>query len=130
MTQLDEHRANWITAAGEAFTAIRLVTGYGRRMAQPLDQDTAYAVTQLADMLHNIGAFATGDGWSSTSFHTPESLERVRASTRALEQRYHDGLPVLRNRDFYHEKPRLIARMVQRITGNRRGITHPGRVHR
>lgn len=116
MTQLDEHRAHWITAAGEAFTAIRLVTGYGRRVAQPLDQETTYAVTQLADMLHNIGAFATSDGWSSTSFHTPENLERVRAASSALVERYRHGLPVLRNYVLAPmERPGLIARIAQTI---------------
>lgn len=118
----DEKKAEWITAAGEAFTAIRLVTGYGDRTNDPLDEETVYAVSQLADMLHNIGEFATGDARTTLGFdhHSPENLERVRASTRALAQRYHNGLPRLRRRDYFYEtgkKPGLFARIAHAITG-------------
>lgn len=118
----DEQKAQWITAAGEAFIAIRLVTGYGRRMAQPLDEDTAYAVTQLADMLHNIGLLAAGDGTTTLGFnhHSPEKLERVRASTDALFKRYREGLPRLRSRQYVYvtaKGPGMIARIVRAIAG-------------
>lgn len=118
----DEKKAEWITAAGEAFTAIRLVTGYGNRTNEPLDEETVYAISQLADMLHNIGGFATGDALTTLGFdhHSPESLDRVRASTRALVQRYHNGLPHLRRRDYFYDtgkKPGLVARIAHAITG-------------
>lgn len=122
MTEVsDQQKDDWIIAAGEAFIAIRLVTGYGRRTEQPLDEDTVYAVTQLADMLHNIGALATSGSWS-TDYHTPEKLDRVRASTSALGQRYQHGLPRLHAKNYVYQFPKksgLIARMAQAITRKR-----------
>lgn len=115
--RFDGQKAQWIEAAGDAFTAIRLVTGYGNRMNQPLSGDTVYAVTQLADMLHNVGAFARGDGGAS-GYHTPERLEQVRARTRALVQSHHEGATDQRYWPRF-DRPGVFARIAQAITGAR-----------
>ena len=105
--ELDDFEAKWIKAAGNAFTMIRLVTGYGKQTGRLLDPDMTRAVSEVADMLHNIGDIGAGNSWWK-DHHTPERLELLNNHITGLELRYYDSLK---------GSPRLLDRLVSSITG-------------
>lgn len=103
MRELDDYEAEWITAAGKAFQAIRNATGYQRTPDVP----TTFVVNQLADMLHNIGTIGTGNKWWR-DYHTQERLDLLHATIQELEQSHHQGR---------QQKSGLLARVAKMVSG-------------